>query len=486
MADRPPQLAGHGGQRTLADIDADSLAHCFGFLAIRDVANLAMTCKPLCRVACSDSVWNRLFREQWPHLSVLSGAPGVREQYLSRHMALHQLKFDDPSEIYFNTTYSIPASHISLDRNAILLAQGSNIQRFQVNSSEIKDQELWTAHGARITCMRLFPIEETSLFRNVMQYEDNVLVTSSSDRTIRLWWKGRSQRCFRGHNGPVTTLADTLLGNSGSKVLASGGEDCTVRLWSVGASGKQHPLLTYHGHEKPLSFLTVARHRTSLLVSISRDSRVRVWDTSASSSSSSLSSCVGMTSVSGSPVALKCYDTLCYVAAGASVTAIDLRTMRKAFTVALHGPKLYSFEMLPSKWLICSGGQDKALLWDIRKNQENPEPMAELELNHNRVTFLHMDPYKVVAGGPFGYKVNVWETSTGCLANSLDCRVPGETEELAGLSAMAVDGCRIVTGGCSEVPGFVYYRDFSNCYVPSSLVDDNSGSKFWESDLPGV
>lgn len=36
---------------------------------------------------------------------------------------------------------------------------------------------------------RLFPIEETSLFRNVMQYEDNVLVTSSSDRTIRLWWK---------------------------------------------------------------------------------------------------------------------------------------------------------------------------------------------------------------------------------------------------------------------------------------------------------
>ncbi|RRT46658.1 hypothetical protein BHE74_00054805, partial [Ensete ventricosum] len=169
---------------------------------------------------------------------------------------------------------------------------------------------------------------------------------------------GRSQRCFRGHNGPVTTLADTLLGNSGSKVLASGGEDCTVRLWSVGASGKQHPLLTYHGHEKPLSFLTVARHRTSLLVSISRDSRVRVWDTSASSSSC-LSSCVGMTSVSGSPVALKCYDTLCYVAAGASVTAIDLRTMQKAFTVALHGPKLYSFEMLPSKWLICSGGQDK-------------------------------------------------------------------------------------------------------------------------------
>lgn len=36
---------------------------------------------------------------------------------------------------------------------------------------------------------RLFPIVETSLFRNGMQPMDNVIVTSSSDRTIRLWWK---------------------------------------------------------------------------------------------------------------------------------------------------------------------------------------------------------------------------------------------------------------------------------------------------------
>lgn len=36
---------------------------------------------------------------------------------------------------------------------------------------------------------RLFPIVETSFFRNGMQPEDNVIVTSSSDRTIRLWWK---------------------------------------------------------------------------------------------------------------------------------------------------------------------------------------------------------------------------------------------------------------------------------------------------------
>lgn len=481
MAD-PPMRTCPNDARTLLDLDADALSHCYGFLDIRDISNLSMTCKPLARVAYSDCVWNRLFREKWPHCSVSSGATGVREQYLARHTALHQLKFCDPWEIHFNYLYTGPASHLFLDRNTIILSHGSRILRTRVDFAGIHHEEPLIAHGARITCMRLFPIVETSFFRNGMQPEDNVIVTSSSDRTIRLWWKGRSQRCFKGHSGPVLSLADTLLGDSGSKILASGGEDCTVRLWSLNPSGKQHPLVsTYHGHEKPLSFLTVAGHKSSLLVSISKDARIRVWDTSASSSN--LSSCVGMTSVTGQPIAMKCHDTLCYIAGGSFVTAIDLRTMQRAFTAAVHGPKIYSFQMLPSKCLMCTGGKDKTLLWDIRKSQghpEGPEPVAELEVKHNTVKFLHMDPYKIVTGGPFDYRVQVWETGTGFLANSLDCRP--DTREVAGLSAMVVDQCRIVTSGCSDYPEFVCYRDFSGCSLPVSLEDlGAAGSKFWES-----
>lgn len=75
--------------------------------------------------------------------------------------------------------------------------------------------------------------------------------------------QGGARRCFKGHSGPVLSLADTLLGDSGSKILASGGEDCTVRLWSLNPSGRQHPLVsTYRGHEKPLSFLTVAGYQS--------------------------------------------------------------------------------------------------------------------------------------------------------------------------------------------------------------------------------
>lgn len=73
--------------------------------------------------------------------------------------------------------------------------------------------------------------------------------------------QGSCQRSFRGHNGPVSTLSDKLLGDGSSKVLASGGEDGTVRLWSLNSSGQrgQHALkATLYGHEKPVKLMSVS------------------------------------------------------------------------------------------------------------------------------------------------------------------------------------------------------------------------------------
>lgn len=86
--------------------------------------------------------------------------------------------------------------------------------------------------------------------------------------------------------------------------------------------------------------------------------KVRVWDTTTSSAVHS-SCCVGMTSIPGSPVNMKCHESLLYVAAGSSVVAIDLRTMQKVITAAICGSKFYSFEAMPSKSLICTGSNDR-------------------------------------------------------------------------------------------------------------------------------
>ncbi|KAL4332530.1 hypothetical protein GQ457_07G002290 [Hibiscus cannabinus] len=471
----------------ITDLDEDSLAHCATYLSLQDLSNLAMTSKFLKKIAYSDSIWLHHFRLRWPLEMLSSCSSGVRKAYLDWRTALHQFKFADPFVLDLYTE-ARPLDHILLDKNDIIFSQGSIIRMMKTDSF-LSGGSLarMSDHNARITCMRLFPLNETSLVRGEIQREENVLVTSSCDHSIRLWWKGTCQRCFRGHNGAVSTLSDKLLGDGGLKVLASGGEDGTVRLWSLTSSGKrgqQALKATLYGHQKPVSLMSVAGYKPSLLVTMSKDSKVRVWDTTTSSAIRS-SCCVGMTSVPGAPLDMKCDEALLYIAAGSSIVVVDLRTMQKVNTVAVYQPKLYSFAIMPSKSLICTGGLGKAMVWDIRRSQEasKPKPVIELDGHMGSVTLLHMDPYKIVTGGLGDNFVNAWEVDTGKQTNTLLCNRPELGSAKIGCSAMAVNACRIVTASYGEGQGLVSFRDFSGATRPllSGCGDDEDVdvSKFW-------
>ncbi|XP_057447603.1 probable E3 ubiquitin ligase complex SCF subunit sconB [Lotus japonicus] len=461
---------------TVTDLNDDTLGHCASFLNPRDVCSLAMTSTVLKRVAYSDFIWQRFFTERWhqeiPRASSSSSQQhrSRRELYVARYTDSQQFKFFDPLGL---DVLLEPKrfTQLLLHENHAYSAQGSVVEMVNLDAYQ---EELGLAirtlsdHRARITCMRLFSHDDMSLCRGETQGEQNVLVTSSCDHSIRLWWKGSCLRCLRGHNGPVLSLSNELLGEGSSKVLASGGEDSTVRLWSLGSSGERgkHALkATLYGHVKPVNFLSVAGHKTSLLVSMSRDSKVRVWDTATSSSS-----CVG-TSFSGAPVNMKCHESLLYVAAGSSVTAVDLRTMHKVITIAVHPSKLYSFDAFPSKYLICTGSDDRAMLWDIRRNQEpvKPELISELGGHRGPVTCLHMDPYKIITGGRIDECVNVWEVDTGVKIRPLLC-FSGSKD--MGCDAMAVDGCRIITASYCRNLGILRFRDFNNATKPYPRTED--------------
>ena len=120
---------------------------------------------------------------------------------------------------------------------------------------------------------------------------------------------------------------------------------------------------------------------------------------------------------------------------------------------------------------------DRALLWDIRKSQKLVNMVAELH-SDGPVTLLHLDPYKVVTGAPWDGEVHVLETRTGHSVNTLSCNNPIKSARRRTLSAMAVDGCRIVTTGSSTEGSLLHYQDFLGSSVPVALPGEGI-SKFW-------
>ncbi|KAF8012993.1 hypothetical protein BT93_I0993 [Corymbia citriodora subsp. variegata] len=427
---------------------------------------MAMSCKFFKRVAYSDSVWHRLYREKWPQQVSGNFTTGVRRAYLDRLSALQQFKFVDPLIIGYFTDATV--NGILLEKNNMVLAWGSTLRFMKFDSlcGRWESVIVLNDHNARVTCMRLYPLSVISSSRGEIESQ-----------------KGACQRCLRGHGGPVLTLSDKLIGEGKGRVLASGGDDATVRLWSLssGKRGQQALKATFYGHEKPVKFISVAGHTTSLLVSISNDSKIRVWDANASSAVRS-SCCVGMASVSGAPVNMKCHESLLYVAAGYHVAIIDLRTMQIVSTAATSKTSLCSFEIIPSKSLICTGETGRAMLWDVRKNQGQSKsmPIAELDGHSGPVVHLHMDSYKIVTGSQEDDYVNVWEADTGNQANSLICCSLEEVGGTFGCSALAVDGCRIVTAASDHRRGFVRLRDFTFADHLVSQYKDEGTSKFWQ------
>ncbi|CAI9109635.1 OLC1v1009494C1 [Oldenlandia corymbosa var. corymbosa] len=256
---------------TILDLNMDSLAHCTKFLSIQDITNMAISSKLMKNVAYSDYIWQPIYRARWP--SPIPYESGVRNSYLARHTSTQQLKFQDP----FITTFDCnlkPQDHLTLLEDDIMFSQGHMLRILMgCNSGGYDSSFVFVDHHARITCMRLYSLGNAPVTPKSLQSGSAVLVTLSCDHIIRLWSKGSCHRCFRGHNGEVTTLSDKILGDG---LFASGGVDGTVRLWSINSKGKKGKHVhrgTLYGHEKPVIHMSVAAHKSSLLVSMSRDSK---------------------------------------------------------------------------------------------------------------------------------------------------------------------------------------------------------------------
>jgi WD40 repeat protein len=112
-----------------------------------------------------------------------------------------------------------------------------------------------------------------------------ILASGGDDGTVRLWDPATSRtiNTLSGHRGPVRSLAfaqlpiSQLIWSRGRGLLASGGDDGTVRLWHL-ATGKE--ISTLSRHSEPVRALAFGQltELSFILASGSDDGVVRLWE----------------------------------------------------------------------------------------------------------------------------------------------------------------------------------------------------------------
>ena len=103
----------------------------------------------------------------------------------------------------------------------------------------------------------------------------NILASCGEDQTVRLWDidTGQCLKTLQGHTNWVRAVAFS----PNESLLASCGEDQTVRLWDVGNPSAGYCLKILRGHANRVRWVTFAPDG-STLASSSDDGTIKLWD----------------------------------------------------------------------------------------------------------------------------------------------------------------------------------------------------------------
>jgi WD40 repeat protein len=156
-------------------------------------------------------------------------------------------------------------------RRALLVAGGGNgsLARWDIAAGRLVG-EPWVAHAG--------PVRDLCLLHTPGGF---VLASAGQDGTIRLWELDReaavSVGSLTGHGGWVWSLCPIEVTDDPAPLLASGGADATVRIWDPIKEIQVGTPLIGHTDQVRVVRLTTSADGRTLLVSGSHDGTVRLW-----------------------------------------------------------------------------------------------------------------------------------------------------------------------------------------------------------------
>ncbi|WP_437329392.1 eIF2A-related protein [Sorangium sp. So ce381] len=258
-----------------------------------------------------------------------------------------------------------------------------------------------------------------------------LLASAGDDQTIRLWNADTGKEIARleGHINFVRTVA----WHPDSRLLASGGSDQTVRLWDT-STGKQIARLEGHANWVKV----VAWHPDgTLLASTAGDQTVRLWITDTFKEFARLENNRSL----GRAMAWR-PDGKLLASAGDdnSVLLWDVGTGKDLVRLEGHSNVIRSLAWHPEAKILASAGDDQTVcLWDVDTGKE----LVRLEGHSNVIRSLAWHPEaKILASVGDGQTVRLWDADAG---KQID-QVVGHSNGIRSV-AWHPDGRRVASAG---------------------------------------
>uniref|UniRef100_A0A6I8N7M5 Katanin p80 WD40 repeat-containing subunit B1 n=1 Tax=Ornithorhynchus anatinus TaxID=9258 RepID=A0A6I8N7M5_ORNAN len=242
-------------------------------------------------------------------------------------------------------------------------------------------------------------------------------------------WKSRDLEEIVAHASNVSSL---VLGKASGRLLATGGDDCRVNLWSI---NKPNCIMSLTGHTSPVESVRLNTPE-ELIVAGSQSGSIRVWDLEAAKI---------LRTLMGHKANICSLDFHPYgefVASGSQDTNIKLWDIRRkgcVFRYRGHTQAVRCLRFSPDgKWLASAADDHTVKLWDLTAGKM----MSEFPGHTGPVSVVEFHPNEyLLASGSSDRTIRFWDLEKFQVVSCIEGE-PGPVRSIL----FNPDGCCLYSG----------------------------------------